>query len=131
MGSPRPARQRVPARCPTGFGRPDAATPPPSTAETERAVAAASCGTDGIAPLLQVRRMLQQRSSRDVSIGYYVILLVGFALWIAYGVASNNLALIVPNIVALTVGSAVVLVARRLRVTRPSDRRVPDAPSRS
>ena len=35
----------------------------------------------GIAPLLQIRRMLQERSSREVSVGYFAILLVGFLLW--------------------------------------------------
>ena len=34
----------------------------------------------GIAPLLQIRRMLQERSSREVSVGYFAILLVGAAV---------------------------------------------------
>ena len=55
----------------------------------------------GIAPLLQIRRMLQERSSREVSVGYFAILLVGFLLWIAYGAAAGILALVIPNIVAL------------------------------
>lgn len=39
----------------------------------------------GIAPVLQIRRMVRERSSRQVSVGYFTILLIGFALWIAYG----------------------------------------------
>jgi MtN3 and saliva related transmembrane protein len=39
----------------------------------------------GVSPVLQIRRMLRQRSSRDVSISYFAVLLVGFVLWLSYG----------------------------------------------
>ncbi len=68
-----------------------------------------------ISPLLQIRRMLERRSSADVSLGYLAVLQVGFVLWIAYGIAIGNLALIVPNTVALLVGTAAMLVTRRYR----------------
>ena len=69
----------------------------------------------GVAPVLQIRRMLRERSSRDLSLGYFAILLFGFVLWVAYGVASRNLALVVPNTVSLLVGVALFCVALRLR----------------
>jgi uncharacterized protein with PQ loop repeat len=75
----------------------------------------------GIAPVLQIRRMLCQRSSEDVSVGYFAILLVGFVLWIAYGAAAGITALVIPNAVALLIGAAVVIVALLLR-RRPSRR---------
>jgi uncharacterized protein with PQ loop repeat len=59
--------------------------------------------------------MLRQRSSRDVSVGYFAILLVGFLLWITYGIAAHNLALIVPNTVALLIGASTIAIALRLR----------------
>ena len=74
----------------------------------------------GVAPLLQVRRMLRERSSRQVSIGYFTILLIGFLLWIAYGVAAGLPALVIPNTVALLVGATVVVVALRLRRHPPN-----------
>ena len=40
-----------------------------------------------ISPILQIRRMVARRSSDDVSLGYYVLLVPGFALWIAYGLS--------------------------------------------
>ena len=89
---------------------------------TGLAVAAAAWGVlMGLSPVLQIRRMLRQRSSRDVSVWYFTILLVGFVLWIGYGIASHNLALIVPNTVALLVGVSTVAIALRLR--KPSDGR--------
>ena len=85
-------------------------------AVTGLAVAAAAWGVlMGISPILQIRRMLRQRSSRDVSVGYFTILLVGFGLWISYGITSRNLALIVPNTVALLIGVSTVAIALRLR----------------
>jgi len=80
------------------------------------AVAASAWGVlMGIAPLLQIRRMLRERSSRDVSLGYFAILLAGFLLWISYGIAAGNLVLVVPNSAALLVGTSLVVVALRLR----------------
>ncbi len=85
-------------------------------AQTILATAASSWAVlMGIAPVLQIRRMLRARSSREVSITYFVVLLVGFLLWIVYGVAAGILALVIPNTVALLIGAAVIVVAHRLR----------------
>jgi MtN3 and saliva related transmembrane protein len=69
----------------------------------------------GIAPALQIRRMLRAQSSREVSVAYFTVLLIGFLLWIAYGVAAGIPALVIPNIVALLTGATVIIVALRLR----------------
>jgi len=68
-----------------------------------------------ISPLLQIRRMLERRSSADVSLGYLWVIEIGFGLWIAYGISLPNLAIVIPNGVALTVGLATILVARHFR----------------
>jgi uncharacterized protein with PQ loop repeat len=79
-------------------------------------VIAASYGVlMAISPALQIRRMLERRSSADVSLSYLLVLEVGFLLWIAYGVSLPNAAIIVPNAVAVTVGLATILVARHFR----------------
>jgi hypothetical protein len=50
-------------------------------AQTILATAASSWAVlMGIAPVLQIRRMLRARSSREVSITYFAVLLVGFLL---------------------------------------------------
>ena len=43
----------------------------------------------GLSPVLQIRRMLRAHSSREVSITYFAVLLIGFLLWIAYGVSAG------------------------------------------
>jgi MtN3 and saliva related transmembrane protein len=67
-----------------------------------------------IAPTLQIRRMLTRRSSADVSLGYFSILLPGFGLWVAYGSVRSDWALVVPNTVAFAVGTTVLVVALSL-----------------
>ena len=81
----------------------------------------------GIAPVLQIRRMLREQSSRQVSLGYFTVLLIGFLLWIAYGAVAGILALVIPNTVAVLVGATVIIVALRLR-RRPSSQTGPAAP---
>lgn len=79
-------------------------------------IAAAAWGVlMAVAPTLQIRQMWRRGSSEDVSIGYFGVLLPGFALWLAYGVAREDWALIVPNLVALAVGTTTMAVARFLR----------------
>ena len=89
--------------------------------ETVLGVAAAIWGVVmAVSPALQIRKMLQHRSSREVSVAYFCVLLVGFVLWIAYGIAIENWYLIVPNAVAFIVCSTTIAIALRFRV-RPTE----------
>jgi MtN3 and saliva related transmembrane protein len=88
--------------------------------ESELAVAAATWAIAmALGPLLQIRKMVKHEESRTISIGYFVVLFVGFLLWVAYGIAADNWALIIPNTVAAVVIVATILVALRYRRARP------------
>lgn len=88
------------------------------------AAAAASWGVAmAVAPLLQVQKIRRSRSSANVSVAYQVVLLIGFVLWLAYGIAAGNVALVVPNVVSVIVGSTTVAVSRRYRDTSMSRER--------
>ena len=67
-----------------------------------------------LAPMLQIRRMLRERSSQDVSIGYLLVLEVGFLLYLAYGLSISNRVLIVTNIVAIVMNTITIAVALAL-----------------
>ena len=83
---------------------------------TYLAVIAASWGVAmALAPLLQIRTVVDQGTARGVSIGYQQVLLFGFLLWLAYGIAIGNAALIVPNTIAAIVSATTILVVRRYR----------------
>lgn len=79
------------------------------------AVAATYGVTMAIAPLLQARRILVTRNSRDVSLAYLFVMQVGFVIWLAYGLALGNPYLFIPNAVALTVGAITIALALRYR----------------
>ena len=64
-----------------------------------------------LAPILQIREILRRNSSEGLAIGYFAVLLVGFGLWVAYGVARHDVPLVVPNCVALLVMSCTIVVA--------------------
>jgi MtN3 and saliva related transmembrane protein len=68
-----------------------------------------------LGPVLQIRKIIEQKTSRSVSVGYFLILLVGFALWLAYGIAASSFVLIVPNAIAAVVILATIAVALRFR----------------
>lgn len=86
------------------------------SAETVLAVAASSFGVVmGAGPSLQIRRMLAERSSRDVSIGYFAVIAFGSLLWASYGVSLGNFAIVIPNLVGCLVTIVTILVAVRLR----------------
>ena len=91
--------------------------------ETVLGVAAAAWGIlMAVSPGLQIRKMLVHRSSRQVSIAYFWVLLVGFTLWVAYGLTIENWFLVVPNAVAFTVCVTTIAVALRFRFREPEGR---------
>ena len=80
------------------------------------AVIAATWGVAmAVSPLLQIRAIRAHRSSKGVSVAYQQVLLVGFILWLSYGIALNNWAIIVPNVVAAIVSIATIFVSRHFR----------------
>ena len=69
----------------------------------------------GLSPLLQLRRVVARGSSADVSLPYLGVLLVGFVLWLAYGIALANPALIVSNTVAIATYALTTVAVLRFR----------------
>ena len=71
----------------------------------------------GLSPLFELRRVTVSQSSADVSLAYVGVLLLGFVLWLSYGVALGNVPLIVSNVVALS--TDVLTIAAVFRFRRP------------
>lgn len=87
--------------------------------DTLLGVAAATWGVImAVAPIMQIRRMIIRRSSGDLSLGYFGVLLPGFTLWVAYGWTRADWALVIPNTLALTIGVITVIVGLKLRPSR-------------
>jgi uncharacterized protein with PQ loop repeat len=68
--------------------------------------------------LLQARQMLGRRSSRDVSARFLASYTGGYAIWLAYGVSTGSIPLIVVDAVGLLCGGLTLAVALSLRGSR-------------
>jgi uncharacterized protein with PQ loop repeat len=68
-----------------------------------------------LSPLLQARRVRVARDSSEVSSGVFLVMRVNASAWLLYGVATANVVLIVPNVVALTTTTVTLFVLRRYR----------------
>ncbi len=64
-------------------------------------------------PALQVRRIVAERSSAGVAQMHLWILLIGFVLWLAYGVAIGLAPLVITNVIAVIAHVVWIVVARR------------------
>ena len=64
---------------------------------------------------LQTRQMLARRSSRDVSAGFLASYVGGYAIWLAYGLSTGSIPLIVVDTVGLLCAGLTLAVALSLR----------------
>lgn len=58
----------------------------------------------------QLWEIFYNKSARDVSVTTYFILLVGEVLWIVYGLFTNDLRIIVPNVASCTIGVFIIVL---------------------
>ena len=65
--------------------------------------------------LLQTRQLLARRSSGDVSAGFLASYVGGYAIWLAYGLSTGSLPLIVVDTVGLLCAGLTLAVALSLR----------------
>ena len=65
--------------------------------------------------LLQTRRMLARRTSGDVSALFLASYVGGYAIWLAYGLSTGSVPLIVVDTVGLLCGGLTLAVALALR----------------
>jgi len=65
--------------------------------------------------LLQTRRMLAHRTSRDVSAIFLASYAGGYAIWLAYGLSTGSIPLIIVDTVGLLCGGLALAVALSLR----------------
>ncbi|MCW2949940.1 MAG: hypothetical protein JWN41_953 [Thermoleophilia bacterium] len=68
-----------------------------------------------VSPALQIRAMLKEEDADPISIGYFLVLVVGFILWTAYGIATHSWVLIVPNVISTIFGIGVIATALYVR----------------
>jgi MtN3 and saliva related transmembrane protein len=84
------------------------------SAVTVLGLIAAACTTGAFVP--QVVKTYRTRSSADLSLGMYGLLLTGTSLWLAYGLLLGDLPIILAN--AVTLGLQIAVLVHILRHSR-------------
>ena len=72
---------------------------------------AAFCTTVAFVP--QLVKVWRSRSANDISLGMFLLMTLGIALWLLYGIAILDLPLIVAN--AITLGLAASILVMKLK----------------
>jgi MtN3 and saliva related transmembrane protein len=73
--------------------------------------AAAACTTIAFFP--QALKAWRTRSTADISIGMFLLLVVGIILWLVYGAILGDLPLIAANVVTLCLAGAILVLKLR------------------
>lgn len=68
---------------------------------------AAACTTFSFLP--QAIKTWRTRSAKDLSLGMFLIFVIGVALWLAYGLWLNDLPIILANLVTLVLAGSILL----------------------
>jgi MtN3 and saliva related transmembrane protein len=63
-----------------------------------------------VAYLAQVLRTLKHRRTKDISLGMYLMLCSGIALWLVYGIFIHSWPVIIANAVTLALSGAVLVM---------------------
>ncbi|WP_027547872.1 SemiSWEET transporter [Bradyrhizobium sp. WSM2254] len=73
--------------------------------------AAASCTTVAYAP--QFIKVWKTRAARDISLGMFLVMVLGLALWLVYGLLSGDAPLIASNAVTMLLAGGILVMKLR------------------
>jgi MtN3 and saliva related transmembrane protein len=72
---------------------------------------AAICTTSAFVP--QALKVWRQRTTADISSGMYVILIIGLAFWLSYGIVLGDWPIILANGVTLVLACSILIMKWR------------------
>ena len=70
--------------------------------------AAATCTTVAYAP--QFIKVWKTRSARDISLGMFLVMVLGLALWLAYGLLCGDAPLVAANAVTMLLAGGILFM---------------------
>jgi MtN3 and saliva related transmembrane protein len=70
--------------------------------------AAATCTTLAYAP--QFIKVWRTRSTEDISLGMFLVMLIGLVLWLVYGLLSDDVPLIVANAITIVLAGGILFM---------------------
>ena len=73
--------------------------------------AAATCTTVAYAP--QFIKVWKTRSTADISLGMFLVMVLGLALWLTYGLLSGDMPLVAANAVTMLLAGGILFMKLR------------------
>ena len=73
--------------------------------------AAATCTTLAYAP--QFIKVWRTRSTEDISLGMFLVMVLGLALWLAYGLLSGDAPLVAANAITMLLAGGILFMKLR------------------
>ncbi|MBJ7406334.1 MAG: SemiSWEET family sugar transporter [Bradyrhizobium sp.] len=73
--------------------------------------AAATCTTVAYAP--QAIKVWKTRSTGDISLGMFLVMVLGIALWLVYGLLSGDAPLVAANAVTMVLAGGILVMKLR------------------
>lgn len=74
-----------------------------------------------LAGIPQVYRMWKRKTSDDISIFLWIIMIHGIAWWLYYGITINSISLIITNSVCIVLDSIVLIMIIKYRSTKTKE----------
>lgn len=68
-----------------------------------------------LSPLLQLRLILKERDSEEVSQGFLTVITLGASAWLAHGINTSDLIIVIPNACGVACAAATLLAAHRFK----------------
>ena len=81
--------------------------------DTTIGLVAASLTT--LAFLPQALKIFKTKQTKDISLGMYIVFVLGIILWLIYGIMINDLPIIFANILSLVLSSSILILKIRYK----------------
>ena len=73
-----------------------------------------AAGLTTFSSLPQVIKIIKRKETKDISLGTYILVVMGIALWLIYGLLIRDLPLIAANVVSLILTAAILFLKIKL-----------------
>ena len=76
--------------------------------DTTTAIGLVAATLTTVAFVPQVTKTWKTKSTKDVSLGMFVVFCIGVALWLAYGIMLGEVPIMIANAITLVLGLAII-----------------------
>lgn len=63
----------------------------------------------------QLIKIIREKETKDIALGMYVMLAIGFLLWLVYGILQGDIVIIAANSIAIAFSTSILLLKLRYK----------------